>query len=268
MRRVIGAFFLVIGFLVFLYLFGIPVSGVFYRILENFLILWPLVLVVVGFYLLFLGLRKRYFYWFSIVTLLVFFALVFFWPKSEQKATKFRFNGVEEMEVRGGHFVVNLSETGEKVFEVLIGEGVVLEWNGRKLTVLCEDTRKLSEAFLPKEVTVSIPKGEDLSLTLKEGVFTVKGNFTSNPIRHVEQENSVTSFVLSFTEEVPPMYFFSKNCLTGLFFNLPKGTSYHLTERLSLVWPFRDKDLINSGQTPNLFMKFENSVGVVFLSTQ
>lgn len=268
MRRVIGAFFLVIGFLVFLYLFGIPVSGAFYRMLGNFLVFWPLVLVVVGFYLLFFGLKKRYLYWISVAILVVFFALVFLWPESEQKTSTFRFNGLEEVEMRGGHFVLNLAETSERVFEVVIPDGVSLEWDGRKLTILSENARKFSEAFLPKEVTVFIPKGEDLSLFLKEGIYTVKGSFFSNPIRRVEQEKSVTSFVMSFTRGVSPMYFSSKNCFTSIFFDLPEGTSYYLMERLSLVVPFSNKSLVKSSQTPDLFMKFENSVGVASLSTR
>ncbi|MCD6551288.1 hypothetical protein [Thermotoga sp.] len=256
MRVIFGIFLVFIGVLLLMSIFLDAFTFSFFaRILHNLSLFWPLILITLGVYFLYLGLKKKWVYFLSVGVFVVFLVLLLAWPyESASTLEKSQvFTGVKRILFKKGGFTVHLSE-GEE-FRISTSDGIEVLKIGSDLIVRGSLWRKLS----PKMVEIEIPKGT-FELSFENGAFTMKGEFRENRFTRIEARDCVLNAKFSFQKANVPLYFEAEDSVLEALFKVPGGTSYFVEKKDGLLSKTIEGNLFETDVNPKLFFNFKDGI--------
>ncbi|PLV56185.1 hypothetical protein [Thermotoga sp. SG1] len=254
MRVIFGIFLVFVGVLLLLATFlDFLTFSFFERIFYNLNLFWPLILITVGVYFLYLGLKKRWLYFLSVGVFTAFLVLLLVWPYGSTLERSQVFTGVEKILFKSGGIAVKFSE-GEE-FRVSTSYGVEVSKAGPNLIVKGQSWRRLELNV----VEIELPK-DTLELSLENGVFKLKGEFEENRFTRIEARNCVLNVNFDFQKVTVPLYFEAEDCVLETLFKLPNGTSYFAEKSKGLLLKTIEGNLIESDLNPRLFFKLNDGV--------
>ncbi|PLV59882.1 DUF5668 domain-containing protein [Thermotoga sp. KOL6] len=260
MRMIFGIFLILVGILFLLSVFSdIAGFSLFLRIVHNFQLFWPLILIVIGVYIIYLGVKKRWIYFLSVGVFVAFLLFLLVWPNEDVSyKEQMTFNGIGSISFEGGIMKVYILE-GEN-FKVHTSEGIEVKKSGSKLLIKDSTWRK----FASKLVKLELPP-DIYEISFENGAFTVNGELNENRFSRILVRDCVLNMNFEFLKMDVPLYFKAEDCVLESSLEVPEGTSYFVEKGDGILSKTVRGKLLESSLDPKILFDFREGVFRVHL---